>query len=93
MTPQELFPELPPGPKHRKSDIVHGGYAARPGTGPVSETCASCLFFRIKAFKWTKTRSFKCAKVPDDGTWKTDITKSARACACWQPLPKPPSGG
>lgn len=65
------------------------GYAARPGTGPAAMTCGQCANFRRKNFKWKKACSFKCVLVTDDGTRKTDITKSMPACALFAPLPTP----
>ena len=70
-----------PSRKTRSVLAPTDGYAARPGTGPAGMTCAQCVNFRRKAYKFKKACSFKCTLVTDDGTRKTDITKSMPACA------------
>lgn len=60
------------------------GYAAKPGTGPLGETCATCMHCRQRAL--ARKRVFKCALLM--GQWTpgrdTDITLRSPACAKWE---------
>ncbi len=63
------------------------GYAARPGTGPAGETCATC---RHCVCREMGSRWYKCGKVRHlwTGGVKTDIRTGAPACEHWERLPE-----
>ena len=58
-------------------------YAAAPGTGPVGETCKSCL--HCWSQRYSKRRIHKCYLLVDGWTFTaaTDIRMSSPACSQW----------
>lgn len=56
------------------------GYADHPGTGPVNETCGTCLH-RIKFRRWNKC---KLASWKWTGGRASDILAKAPACRLWE---------
>lgn len=70
-----------------RAERVHRiGYAARPGTGPKSQRCATCM--SCIAVLSNAVRSFKCqimAKIWDRPS--SDIKPNAPACSEWSRRP------
>jgi hypothetical protein len=57
------------------------GYAARPGSGPVGETCRSCA---NAVSHETSRRYWKCALIKPTHGPGTDIRLKSPACAYWR---------
>lgn len=84
MTHPELFPASEVGDRQ---PLPKGGYAARPGTGPASETCKTCR--HLRRVKWHRKAYFKCGLVRATHGPGTDIRAGAAACREWES----PNGG
>jgi len=81
--PPEVQPPLMVLPEIPKRFPKKRGHAARPGTGPVGETCGSCAHYRSKR---SNTRSYpKCelARAKWTSGSGTDIRKGDPACERW----------
>ena len=83
----DLFGYVEPDPRevpHKKRRYTVGGYAQRPGSGPVGETCRSCAH----ATKWnTDTAAggfWKCVLIKPTRGPGTDIRLKSPACAYWK---------
>jgi hypothetical protein len=65
-------------------DETARGYAARPGSGPAGETCATCK--HLCRIRHAKTY-LKCGLVKHAWTGgpKTDIRAKSPACQLWEP--------
>ena len=77
-----LFDDLP-GRKPRESGEPRG-FAARPGSGPVGETCGSCA--HCARIGYHRRRYLKCRVIRHRWTHGpgTDIRAKAPACSFWQ---------
>lgn len=62
------------------------GYAAKPGTGPVNETCGSCIHCRIRTLRGSDRRVHKCHLLIGQWTYgrATDVLLRSPACARWE---------
>lgn len=72
-----------PGIK-RKRNMEPRGYAAPPGSGPVGETCRSCVHIYRRQFAKTY---IKCDLIKATGGPKTDIRAGSPACSRWEKRP------
>lgn len=61
------------------------GYARRPGSGPVGETCGTCA--NCYASHYNRKTYYKCEVIRHRWTNGpgTDIRKKSPACDLWQP--------
>lgn len=82
-----LFSGKPERPKieRRSRGGAAAGYAAKPGTGPVGETCNTCAHCRLRVAR-NGRHYYKCALMI--GQWTqgraTDVVLRSPACAKWQ---------
>ncbi len=67
----------------KRKDPTPNGYAAKPGTGPVGETCKSCRHL----YRNEQAKTYlKCAltRACWTGGRRTDILAKAPACEKWE---------
>lgn len=71
-------------PAYYGDRVVPNGYAAKPGTGPAGETCATCKHLVTRP--GTKHRYYKCALMRE--TWThgrgSDVAYRSPACEKWE---------
>ena len=83
-----LFGGVVPARRQDVAPARGAGYAATPGTGPVGETCGTCIFcrYRVIHIGGRKRRYYKCAVMVAAWTNSigSDITKRASACRHWE---------
>ena len=80
----DLFgiPIFEPAPK--KKGTKANGYAARPGSGPVGETCRSCINYRsVHGHQRPYLKCALCQKNWTNGPG-TDIKAKSPACFFWE---------
>jgi len=76
--------------RHLRGGTQPNGYAARPGTGPKSETCRTCQHL-IRVCRAKTYRKCELMRAHWTGGKGTDVLASAPACRNWKAIDPAPS--